>query len=97
MIMNGIKFVVLFLQALQVLCSAEDLRSLYDCGHTPFYAKAQIVGGNVIAPDEFPWMASLEYGNRGYGYCGGSVISSLFVLTAAHCVTGKQVDHYGGL
>lgn len=94
MVMNGITLLVLFLQAIQVLCSLEELRSLENCGSTPEHTSNQIVGGNIIPPNVYSWIASLEYGNQEL-YCGGSVISSLYVLTAAHCV--QQVDNYGGL
>lgn len=97
MVMNGITLVVLFLKAIQVLCSLEELRSLENCGSTPDHTRNQIVGGNIIPPDLYSWIASLEYGNREFGYCGGSVISSEYVLTAAHCVNGEQVVLYGGL
>ncbi|XP_065371856.1 serine protease easter-like isoform X2 [Calliphora vicina] len=49
----------------------------------------RILGGNVTKIDEFPWMALLQYktGPELYGfYCGGSLINSRYVLTAAHCL-----------
>ena len=42
-----------------------------------------IVGGNQASPGEFPFMVSLQVG--GSHVCGGSVISSRWILTAAHC------------
>lgn len=69
-----------------------------DCGNTPMYPKQQIVGGKIISPDEYSWLGSLQYGNKGtYGLCGGSVINSRYVLTAAHCVTGDDIKRVGGL
>lgn len=35
---------------------------------------------------QYPWMAMLKYGGR--FYCGGSLINTNFVLTAAHCLRG---------
>lgn len=69
-----------------------------DCGTTPMYPIHQIVGGYIIQPDEYSWMTSLQYGNgETFGKCGGSVINSLYVITAAHCVIGEAVDNMGGL
>lgn len=89
-IMIGIKFLVLCLKALEILSS--------ECagwGCSPWYIKPQIVGGNIIKPDEYSWIASLQYAKQArFGICAGSVINSWNVLTAAHCVTGeKEVTH----
>ncbi|XP_055715690.1 trypsin delta-like [Phlebotomus papatasi] len=46
-----------------------------------------IVGGEDAAVGQFPWIGALQY--DGYGqFCGGSVISDHWLITAAHCPEG---------
>ncbi|XP_057664233.1 CLIP domain-containing serine protease HP8-like [Diorhabda carinulata] len=54
----------------------------------------KILGGNATELDEFPWMCLVEYerDNRKHGfYCGGVLINNRYILTAAHCVKGKDL------
>ena len=52
---------------------------------------ARIVGGSKTPPNKFPWLAALYIRPRNAElFCGGSLISSQHVLTAAHCVTGVE-------
>ncbi|KAL7741973.1 hypothetical protein ACLKA6_012178 [Drosophila palustris] len=44
----------------------------------------RIVGGINASPHEFPWIAVLF--KSGKQFCGGSLITSNHILTAAHCV-----------
>ncbi|RVE47482.1 hypothetical protein evm_007893 [Chilo suppressalis] len=66
------------------------LPSLAQCGTQ---TDDRIVGGTRAEIDEHPWMALLRYDKpRGWGfYCGGVLISSKYVLTAAHCVKGEDL------
>ncbi|XP_030556490.1 transmembrane protease serine 9 [Drosophila novamexicana] len=54
----------------------------------------RIYGGVKTKIDEFPWMALIEYtkgsGNKGH-HCGGSLISTRYVVTASHCVNGRSL------
>uniref|UniRef100_A0ABM5FVB4 Transmembrane protease serine 3 n=1 Tax=Pogona vitticeps TaxID=103695 RepID=A0ABM5FVB4_9SAUR len=53
------------------------------CGSRSRYS-SRIVGGNASMPQQWPWQASLQF--QGYHLCGGSIITSWWILTAAHCV-----------
>uniref|UniRef100_A0A336MS33 CSON006215 protein n=1 Tax=Culicoides sonorensis TaxID=179676 RepID=A0A336MS33_CULSO len=52
----------------------------------------RIIGGNATAIDEFPFLALLYYknpkNNKTRYACGGTLIKSKTIITAAHCVEG---------
>ena len=50
----------------------------------------RIVGGVPTEEHEYPWQAGVRitFGTKTF-FCGGSVISSEYVLTAAHCTHGN--------
>ncbi|KAK5644853.1 hypothetical protein RI129_006153 [Pyrocoelia pectoralis] len=47
----------------------------------------RIVGGVNATIEEFPYQVSLQY--RHSHFCGGSIIATNRILTAAHCTNGK--------
>lgn len=51
---------------------------------------SRIVNGDIAPRDLYPWFAAFD--NPG---CGGSLITSEFVLTAAHCVDAFAPGHVG--
>ncbi|XP_076066871.1 phenoloxidase-activating factor 1-like [Oratosquilla oratoria] len=58
-----------------------------ECGKSS--TDGRIHGGDEAAPGQFPWMALL--GSAGSGsnnpsfFCGGSIITDRYILTASHC------------
>jgi secreted trypsin-like serine protease len=78
-------------------------KNLYQCNTTiqkcgcplnsPIFSKtARIIGGEkVTIYRSWPWMVSIR--KWGHHICGGTIISSLFILTAAHCIpsTGLSI------
>ncbi|XP_060596813.1 trypsin alpha-3-like [Ruditapes philippinarum] len=68
------------------------------CGQTSFnptprVAQSYIVGGAFASEGDFPWQVGLI--ENGYLICGGTYVlgndGTVKVVTAAHCITGKNV------
>ncbi|KAK3585666.1 hypothetical protein CHS0354_020231, partial [Potamilus streckersoni] len=61
------------------------------CGTRPAYFQpmVRIVGGDIAEPGAWPWLVSLHGGLDQRFFCGGSIISEYWVLTAGHCVGGR--------
>lgn len=52
-----------------------------------------VIGGQNSAFGSHPWQAALLLkGKRSYSYCGGSLISSQWIITAAHCISRSTVE-----
>jgi len=55
------------------------------CGVKGGAANGRIVGGQETEEHEYPWQVGLVRRNGRTPFCGGTLISSTHVLTAAHC------------
>merc|ERR1719504_606037 len=55
------------------------------CGVKGGAANGRIVGGQETEEHEYPWQVGLVTANGRSPFCGGTLISSTHVLTAAHC------------
>ncbi|OQV12710.1 putative Transmembrane protease serine 6 [Hypsibius exemplaris] len=51
-------------------------------------SSSRIVGGTEAKPNSWPWQVSLQQNGR--HLCGGSLINSFWILTAAHCCGQPQ-------
>ncbi|TRY96512.1 hypothetical protein DNTS_031550 [Danionella cerebrum] len=67
------------------------------CGQAPLNNK--IVGGQDATAGSWPWQVSLQSTQYGGHFCGGSLITKDWVLSAAHCfqssTMGTVVVHLG--
>ena len=52
-----------------------------------------IIGGTDASPGEIPYQVSFQDISFGFNFhfCGGSIYSENYVITAAHCVTAEDV------
>ena len=57
-----------------------------DCGKSKYSGQTKIVGGVEAEPNSWPWQVALFF-DAGW-FCGGSIIDTNWVMTAAHCADG---------
>lgn len=79
---------VAFLVVLSVVVSVWAAPRNCDCVCGVRGRKDRIVGGNEAQPHDFPWIVGLFRDKK--LYCGATLISETYLLTAAHCVDGME-------
>lgn len=52
----------------------------------------RIIGGSSAVEKQFPFQVSLRYKINNRHFCGGSIISNQFILTAGHCLIYPDND-----
>lgn len=62
-----------------------------ECG-VGFGGSGYVVGGNETKRGQWPFMAALLLESTNQFFCGGSIITTTHVLSAAHCIQEKNFD-----
>lgn len=58
-----------------------------------FALQRRIVNGQDTIPNEYPMMAGIVERGGSTIACGATIISKRYVVTAAHCLKGRQANN----
>ncbi|OCT93738.1 hypothetical protein XELAEV_18011406mg, partial [Xenopus laevis] len=65
-----------------------------DCGVAYKSVTSRITGGSIASLGNWPWQVNLQH--RKGEFCGGSIISPKWIVTAAHCPTASDWKVFSG-
>jgi len=65
-----------------------------DCMCGKANRKNKIVGGSETENHEYPWQVALVTSGQDIPFCGGAILSSHTIITAAHCTLGQNIDTF---
>ncbi|XP_051981765.1 elastase 3 like [Xyrauchen texanus] len=76
-----------------IILASVLVASVLGCGKPPIEpVNSRVVNGEEANPHSWPWQVSLQYqsGASWYHTCGGSIIATNWVMTAAHCISSGR-------
>ncbi|KAK2838752.1 hypothetical protein Q7C36_013566 [Tachysurus vachellii] len=56
--------------------------------------RTRIIGGDSALPGEIPWQVALVLRSTQQVFCGGSILSAQWVITAAHCIEDSKQKEF---
>ncbi|EFX72191.1 hypothetical protein DAPPUDRAFT_254629 [Daphnia pulex] len=72
-----------------------DIRMVEDNPSDPLLIQPKVVKGEPTKPGAYPWQVGVRVRNSGKSdnhWCGATIISENFILTAAHCPTSTEIS-----